>query len=737
MRSLLMSAVCLGVLVPGASFASECEIRLDKQSGLLTSEASDEPVYIEADTLIENREAGSYIARGNVVARQNGRTVEADELEYRPGENRVVARGNVAIFSDNAPPQYADEIELDDALGEGLAVGFSTLLENNGRAAAAFAARRANGSLELTNAYYTACRIGGDGEEPTWRLRAARAVQDSEAEMIYYRDVRLEVLGVPVAYAPAFAHADPSSERRSGFLFPAFGVSSRLGAFYGQPYYWAISPHQDLTLTPRVMANSNPLMELAYRKRFWSGDMELEASYTNERDIDSDGNRINDSEHRWHLFGGGEFDLNENWVWGFGVQLASDDFHLRTYDISETYDDYPGLFQPAPRRLMNQLYIRGRGDHYYAELATAGVQSLREFEIDDQLPVMAPIGEVRLTYPAGENFGRVRSIASTAVLTRNDGVDYQRASASVDWQAQFIAPAGLVFEPFAAGRADYYSFEDVPGALPTDPTTEDSFGRFLGYAGAELSWPLINSSGETDTILEPMVQGLFATDDSESARIINQDSLTAELDETLLFDHNRATGYDLWEDGTRLTYGLRSTTFWGENNRLRGFIGQSRRLDGNPVFPTNSGLFDDDSDIIVAGEIDLGQFAVMARTRVDSNDGTLNRVDVVASYSSDRFNGQIRYFGFDDSLNRAGTSEEIQLTSQTRLTDRWSLVYNLQRDLDADVNRRQQVGFRYRDFCTDFEVLYQRENLNVGALGPSESIQFRVTLFTLGGIGSE
>jgi lipopolysaccharide assembly outer membrane protein LptD (OstA) len=123
MRSLLLAAVCASALIPGIADAAICAVTQDTDGGLLSG-TGEHPVYIEADTLIENREAGSYIARGNVVARQNGRTVEADELEYRPGSNRVIARGNVAIFSDNAPPQYADEIELDDALGEGLAVGF-------------------------------------------------------------------------------------------------------------------------------------------------------------------------------------------------------------------------------------------------------------------------------------------------------------------------------------------------------------------------------------------------------------------------------------------------------------------------------------------------------------------------------------------------------------------------------------------------------------------------------------
>ena len=240
------------------------------------AEVDEAPIYLEADHVEDIAGGTGYIARGNVRVRQDPRTLLADEIEYHPDENRVVARGHVIILGQGPFPQYADEVELDSQLAAGVAIGFASLLENNGQVAAAAAIRSADGSLQLNDAYYTACELCEDGEhEPTWRLRAREIVQDADEQMIYYRDARLEIGGVPVLYAPVFAHADPSSERHSGFLFPKVGASSRLGFVYQQPYYWSISPSQDLVIAPRVMTNVNPLIYGEYRKRFWSGFMEL------------------------------------------------------------------------------------------------------------------------------------------------------------------------------------------------------------------------------------------------------------------------------------------------------------------------------------------------------------------------------------------------------------------------------------------------------------------------------
>lgn len=724
-----------------AGIASIAALFLAGTAGLhaQTSASEDaQPVYIEADTMSENRDSGAYFARGNVEARQGTRTVTADELEYRPETGRVIARGNVTIYSEDAPPQYADEIELDNEMGSGIATGFSTLMENNGRAAAAHAVRRQNGTLELRDAYYTACQLCSEtGHEPTWRLRARRVVQDTEDQMIYYENVRFEALGVPVFYAPAFAHPDPSSERRSGFLFPTVGVSSRLGLTYKQPYYWAISPYQDLTVSPVLMTNVRPLMTAEYRRRFYSGRLGFEGSLTYEREIDGDGERFGEDALRYHLFGGGRFDINDDWDWGFGVQLASDNLHLRRYDLNEVYDDYPGLVESNVGRLTSQLYVQGQGQNYYSELISAAFQSLLIGEDDNTLPVVAPMADHRMTFDLGERAGFLRTRVNAVGLTRDAGVDYRRASAQANWSARWIAPSGLVLEPFALARADYYSLEDLPGPLPADPLTSDSFSRVLGLAGAEASWPLFRRGESVDVVLEPVLQVVAATDDDFANRVPNEDSQNVDLTESVLFAANRAPGFDIWEEGLRVTYGARFLADWTGTTSVGGFLGHSQRIDGDPVFAAGSGLSNDQSDIVASLDVNLSQFVVAADTRIDPQTGTLNRVNFSTYGSYGPVSGVLVYTRFDDSQVLPGPREEAVLSLSARITDNWSFGYSVTRDLEADVSRLQSAGFTYRDYCTELAIIYQRENYTYGVLGPSESVQIRLTLFTLGSVGSE
>lgn len=699
-------------------------------------EPSDEPVYLEADRLEDLAGEDGYLAIGNVRVRQEGRTLFADELEYRPAENRIVARGNVIIFGQGEFPQYADEVELDSALSSGIALGFATMLENNGRMAAAAAIRRENGSMQFDDAYYTACELCADGsEEPTWRLRAREVVQDTEDEMIYYRDAQLEVMGVPVLYAPVFAHADPSSERRSGLLFPSFGVSSRLGAWLQVPYYWAISPSQDMTIAPRVMSNVNPLLYGEYRKRFWSGYLELEGSVTREFEIDSDGERFGDEEWRWHIMGGGEWAINENWSWGFGVQRASDDLHIRRYDFSELDKDRGAPLEAQNRVLISQLYSEGRTEDSYAGIFAATYQSLRTRVDDDTLPVIAPMIEYRRTFDLPDSWGRIGMNGSAVALTREDGVDYRRGSLALDWRTRLVAGNGMVFEPFVLGRTDHYELADIP--LTGGGTTEDSLDRYVGLAGGQFSWPFYREGDTVDWIVEPVVSVVSSTDDPIAGDLINEDSLSIDLDETLLFDPVRAPGYDLWEEGQRAAYGARVTALWGDNQSVSAFAGRSERLDGPAVFNPASGLFEESSDYVFSGEINIEGFHAEISTRLDTEDFDVNRIDASVEYTRGRFMGSMRYIDVSDDSSTRNPAQEVSSDLEWRLTEHWSLSSEARYDLDRDVMRRQETGFIYRDECTQFEIVYERQDLGIDGLGPSESILARVTLFTLGGVSED
>src|SRR5690606_24293371 len=158
---------------------------------------------------------------GDVVVRYGARTLRAREIMVYPESNRVLATGDIVIEDDAGVVTFAEQAEFTEDLANGVIEGMATRMPNNVKTGAAVGIRRDASTNELRRAFYTICEPctpEGEPKRPTWRLRARRVTQDTDAQMLYYRDAVLEVKGVPVLYAPFFAHADPSSDRRSGFL---------------------------------------------------------------------------------------------------------------------------------------------------------------------------------------------------------------------------------------------------------------------------------------------------------------------------------------------------------------------------------------------------------------------------------------------------------------------------------------------------------------------------------------
>lgn len=695
----------------------------------------DAPVYLEADSLEDIENGQGYIARGDVRAQQGERTLFADEIEYYPELNRVIARGNVVIHGQGPHPQYAEEVELDSELSSGIAMGFATMLENDGRLAAATAIRAENGDVELSDAYYTACPLCEDGTgSPTWRIRAGQVIQDTEDQMMYYRDAQLEVMGIPVLYAPVFAHPDPSSERRSGFLLPKVGQSSRLGFVYQQPYLWSISPSQDLVVAPRYMGNVNPLLYAEYRKRFWSGEINLEGSFTQEYEIDADGHRDIDSgnEGRWHLFGNGHFNISENWRWGFGAERASYDLYLRRYDFEESEAGGYAPIEAPSRTLVSQIYVEGRTRNSYTSLISATYQTLIDRDNNDTLPVLLPVAEHRSVWTAPQDWGRVQFGASAAVLDREDGSDYRRVSSEIDWSARWITPQGIVVEPTVYGRVDSYDLDDLDVA--TYGVASDSFTRDVGLIGMEASWPLVRPGDHVDLVIEPLVSTTLASDDPVRSQILNEDSLSVDLDEYGLIDMTRAPGLDVWEEGHWVTAGVRTTANWGSNGSARFFVGQGERINGNATFSEESGLFEDRTDLITSTEINWDAFSIEMQARLDQDDYDINRLDFSAGYQGDRFGAEMRFTEISDEASLRPESRELRASYSVQLNDHWQLIGDAIQDLDEELLRRNQVAFRYEDDCTRFDIIYRLEDSTSARIGRSESIGFEFTLFTLGGV---
>ncbi|HEX6866103.1 MAG TPA: LPS-assembly protein LptD, partial [Caulobacteraceae bacterium] len=710
---LLAGAAALGLIALAApALAQDLPPQPVANDGL-----APETFYLEADEVIANDNDQTVTAHGGVEVRYQGRTVRAEEITYDRKTGVVTARGQTAIINPDGTAQFADAVVLDDQLRAGIATGFSTRLQGDVKIAAASAVRRSEDVNELNKAIYTPCPVCADedGKQhgPTWSIRAEKVVQDKKRGIVYYRNATLMMFGAPVFYTPVFWHADPTVERQSGLLTPKITASRRRGLSYEQPYLQVISPSQDLVISPQVNTEVNPFLNLAYRKRFWSGELHARAGYTYEADLRGDGDRFGEETSRSYLLADGAFDINPYWRWGFSVERASDDLIFDKYDIEDVYERR-GLFGADDRRLTSQLYVTRQDQRSYLSIAAVSIQGLRPTDIDRTFPLIAPLVEARWEPSSPVLGGRLRFAGGGVVLTRDQsdaigssdtdpGIDSRRATAQADWRASRTFASGLRLSPFATVRSDLYSISDLPGGEDT------SKGRMVGAAGVDITWPFFRRDGERTIILEPIAQIALSPEtdpivigyDADGPIYFNEDSVALEFDETNLFRANKYPGFDLYEGGQRLNLGGRATVMYDDGRSASLLIGRSFRDERDEVFPERSGLQTRASDWIVAGEaVPMKGLSLYSRARLDTDDGSIRRIEAGADIETARVNGFVRYLR--DNEDTAGDErEDVDFAGDVLLVGHWGVTFRGVRDLERDVWRRQEVGALYKDDCLD------------------------------------
>ena len=211
---------------------------------------SEAPFDITADTIEFESDRDLYIARGNVVITQPGRSLTADWVAFSSETRQGVATGNVVV-SEAEDLLYADVLsfEIDTLNGiviEGLLEARGSGFEMTGETIH----KTGEETYKFEEATFTTCRCPEEGRDP-WRITAKTA----DIEVGGYATTRnstFDILGVPVIWLPWMRYP-VKTERETGFLLPEFSVSGRSGARIGLPFFWAARPNVNVTITPTYL----------------------------------------------------------------------------------------------------------------------------------------------------------------------------------------------------------------------------------------------------------------------------------------------------------------------------------------------------------------------------------------------------------------------------------------------------------------------------------------------------
>ena len=685
-----------------------------------------DPVTFTADHVEYDRDNAIVSATGNVEAWQNDNVLRADKITFDRNTNVAAATGNVVMVQPDGQVLFSDYAELTEGLRDGVLKGMRAILAENGKLVAN-GARRTEGAInEMSRAVYSTCNLCAKdpSKPPLWQLRARSAVQDGQNKKIEYRDVVLDIYGLPVAYFPYFWHADPSVRRASGFLVPAFGQSKNIGAFLAVPYFWAIDEVSDATIAPTFSSQQYGNLNGQYRRRFNDGTLDVNAS------VGEDLHHIGAD-----VFASGRFSYDDTWRYGFDVDRATDAKYLRDYRVNNRADV-----------LTSRAYIEGFGTGAYTKLDSIAYQGLVASVQQSRLPYVLPRYEYSFFGEPDALGGRLSFDTQNFNVLRQVGTNTQRAGATLKWERPFSGAFGEVYgltlqaDTAAYNAASLNQNPNFAGANSTETA------RAQPQVAFNARWPLVRE-GWGSQVIEPRVQ-LIAGPNTGSGRnqhIPNEDSLDFEFTDQNLFSLNRFPGIDRLEGGVRANVALHLNWTVGDAS-VDGLVGESFRSHKDDTFPVGSGLENRASDIVTRTTVAPGPwFDLTGRTRIDPKRGNIRFADAIGTAGTPLlrvsagyiYSAVNPYFLYDQATVPASYFQhrnEATVSASTQFDKYRGSVY-ARRDLNLSKLSSAGLHATYEDECFAFDVSYNRRFTSLNGDNGATTVLFQVTFKTVGQVG--
>lgn len=688
---------------------------------------SSEPVLIKADQLTHHQDLGTIVATGNVEIVQGDRILLADSVTYSEREDKVTATGNVSLTQATGEVLFADFIELTGGMRDGYIENLRALLADNSRLAAN-AARRVDGNRkEMTRAVYSPCELckTDPTKAPLWQIKAIKVVHDEVAHDIEYQDATLEMWGIPVAYFPTLTHADPTVRQRSGLLAPKLGRSGDVGAIVGVPYYWAISPSQDLTVEPIMYSSDGGLVTTEYRQRFAKGRLSVAGSlgYLDQREGDT---KTGDQTAKGHIDASTRFDLTDVWRSGADLRRSSDRLYLKRYKLGD------------PEVLTSRAFAEGFSGRDYMSLNAYSFQGLRATDIREQSPLLAPYTYYSYVGEPGRHGGRFSMDASAMSLTRDVGADSNRLAMTSGWTLPYTSPAGEIYTLQTLLYTDGYWTADVQDPTRPGSSFEDGFaGRIVPQMKLEWRYPWVRRDTGFRTVIEPIVDTVISPVGGNPDRIPNEDAQVFELDETNLFQANRFGGFDRVSTGQRVDYGLKVGFYSDAGRSVTALFGQSYAFQRDSAYVLGSGVNESWSDYVGRLTLSPGPFLdLIYRFRLDEDNFALrrNEIGLSAGPSWLRLDSYYLQVASRPDVPQIGQRRELATVISAQLSTHWSTQARLVRDLGAsqDKNRLAGITFNYGDECFTFAFDITRRYTTDGSLKPDTTAFVRLVFKNLG-----
>ncbi|NBX57394.1 MAG: LPS-assembly protein LptD [Gammaproteobacteria bacterium] len=643
-------------------------------------EPPDEEVEVSSDAATLGV-TGDAALSGRVAIRQGNRTLSAEDVTYDAKAREFSMRG-LLRYRDPVLQVEGRSGRYDPAGGAAFADTRFAMPEEPARGAADGLELGIDGKVTLSRVWFTTC----PESSPDWRIRASRIELDTRARNGTGRSAAIEFKGVPILYLP-YLSFPLGDQRKSGFLFPNVGYSSRGGAEIKLPYYLNLAPNYDLTLEPTLYGRRGVDLGTSFRylTRAHRGDLRLNALQSDGiRDINRNWLRVR---HRSELPAGWRFDVD--------AQSVSD---------AEYFEDFAsGTEGTSTAFLQRSARLSYRDSHWYLRAEAEQFQTIdRALEAIDRpyarLPHVQVSGEWESAGPITARYGFDSEV-----------VNFDREVGVEGWRTHFAPRVGLdvgspayYLRPSVGWRYTRYDLERAADA-------EDQLSRSLPYAALDTGLRLERNTidgARTRMTLEPRLLYLWTPYRNQDDLPIF-DTALPDLDFVQLFRTSSYVGPDRIADANHASIGVTSRIFDSSSGRqlLSATIGQTYRFDRPRVrLPGEPETRDSRSDLVAQLGISAWQnWNVNLGLQWDSEESRQQRSHVRLQYRPDTDRAvNVAYRFQRDRL------EQGEVSGAWPLGPRWNAYGRFIYDLKDRSTLDRFAGLEYKSCCWRLRVVGRR-----------------------------
>lgn len=662
---------------------------------------------------------GQWNLNGDVRISQGDRQLKTTDATYDPASQTFSTKHGVE-YSDPTMKVEGAAAQFDPGGGVTFEGAQFELPSQPARGSASRISATAEGNLSLDDVRYTTCPLGNND----WVLKAADIDISQRAGIGTGRNVRLDFKGIPILYTPIISFP-VSDQRKSGFLFPTFGTSSRSGTELAVPWYWNIAPEYDATFLPTWYSKRGARLDTQFRYLSPVGRGEVSADYL------PDDQEFGDSRHLVRFVD--QSDFTQHLRLGIDAAEVSDtqwfeDFGLGPEGTSVSYLN----------RSANLLYL---SDGWFGSLRAQNFQTI-DTSIDDlgrptiddldRPYTLLPQLAVRALLP-GQPYGLAFGFdGELSNFLRDDGVTGMRLDVAPEIRMP-LRGAGIWLEPAASWRYTAYDLDDTGADVDSTPHRSAPVLSLDGGMSFERS---SGSRGQRLQTFEPRFMYLYVP-------YRNQDQLPvfdtgeADLNPVQLFRTNRYVGADRLGNANQIAVGFTSRLLDADTGQqfIAGTIGQAYYFEEPRVALPGVPLDDTESSDIVA-ELDLTAYRnwnIRMGVQWDPGNVRSEKGDVHIQYQPDA--ERVMNVGY---RFRRDNIEQVDSSVAWPIGRQWSAYARMVYSLEDKTSLDKFAGLEYRACCWRLRFVARRYVSNRdGDVDTSFMLQLELNGLASVGVGAD